>query len=116
MQGKYTAMNMIQSALPMSGRMSIDIETVEKAIEIMTRGDPMGYILDTWNKFHSGDRPFGYVLLCSSICSSIAASDGLTVIFNGDPGEGKSHARRSMLHLIPQKWWVRRSLRDKEIF
>jgi hypothetical protein len=94
----------------------IDIETTKKAIEIMAKGDPIGYILDTWNKFHSGDRPFGYVLLCSSVCSSIAASDGLAINFNGDSGGGKSHACRSMLHLIPQKWWIRRSLSDKAIF
>lgn len=94
----------------------IDIETTKKAIEIMTRGDPIGYILDTWNKFHSGDRQLGYVLLCSSVCSSIAASDGLAINFNGDTGGGKSHACRSMLHLIPPKWWVRRSLIDKAIF
>ncbi|NJD76252.1 MAG: bifunctional DNA primase/polymerase [Candidatus Methanoperedens sp.] len=94
----------------------IDLETTKKAIEIMTKGDPLGYILDTWNKFHSGDRPFGYVLLCSSVCSSIAASDGLSINFNGDSGGGKSHACRSMLHLIPQKWWIRRSLSDKAIF
>jgi hypothetical protein len=94
----------------------IDIETTKKAIEIMTTGDPIGYILDTWNKFHSGDRPFGYVLLCSSICSSIAASDGLTINFNGDSGGGKSHACRSMLHLIPHKWWIWRILSDKAIF
>jgi hypothetical protein len=94
----------------------IDSDTTRKAIEIMTTGDPIGYILDTWNKFHSGDRKFGYVLLCSSICSSIAASDGLTINFGGDPGGGKSHACRSMLHLIPKNWWVKRSLRDKAIF
>ncbi|KAB2946998.1 MAG: bifunctional DNA primase/polymerase [Candidatus Methanoperedens sp.] len=93
-----------------------EIETTKKAIEIMTKGDPIGYILDTWNKFHSGDRPFGYVLLCSSVCSSIVASDGLAINFNGDSGGGKSHACRSMLHLIPQKWWIRRSLTDKAIF
>jgi hypothetical protein len=93
-----------------------DSETTKKAIEIMTKGDPIGYILDTWNKFHSGDRPFGYVLLCSSVCSSIAASDGLAINFIGDSGGGKSHACRSMLHLIPPKWWIRRSLSDKAIF
>ncbi|MFZ3167549.1 MAG: bifunctional DNA primase/polymerase [Candidatus Methanoperedens sp.] len=93
-----------------------DIETTKKAIEIMTKGDPIGYILDTWNKFHSGDRPFGYVLLCSSVCSSVAASDGIAINFNGDSDGVKSHACRSMLHLIPQKWWIRRSLSDKAIF
>jgi hypothetical protein len=93
----------------------IDIETTRKAIEIMTTGDPIGYILDTWNKFHSGDRQSGYVLLCSSVCSSIAASDGLTINFSGDSAGG-SHACKSMLHLIPKNWWVRRSLRDMAIF
>lgn len=93
-----------------------DIETTKKAIDIMTKGDPIGYILDTWNKFHSGDRPFGYVLLCSSVCSSVAASDGLAINFNGDSGWRKSHACRSMLHLIPKKWWIRRSLGDEAIF
>ncbi len=94
----------------------IDKETTRKAIEIITRGDPIGYILDTWNKFHPGDRQFGYVLICSSVCSSIAASDGLTINFSEDPGGGKSHACRSMLHLIPKNWWIKRSLRDKAIF
>ncbi len=94
----------------------IDAETTKKAIEIMTTGDPIRYILDTWNMFHSGDRSFGYVLLCSSVCSSIAASDGLPINFNGDSGGGKSHACRSMLHLIPRNWWIRRSLSDKVIF
>lgn len=95
---------------------NIDVETTKKVIEIMTRGDPIGYILDTWNKFHSGDRQFGYVLLCSSVCSSIAASDGLAINIKGDPGGGKSYACRSMLHLIPPQWWIRRSLSDKAIF
>lgn len=93
-----------------------DIETTKKAIDIMTKGDTIGYILDIWNKFHLGDRPFGYVLLCSSVCSSIIASDGIAINFNGDSSWRKSHACRSMLHLIPQKWWVRRSLGDKAIF
>lgn len=94
----------------------MEVETTKKAIDIMTNGDTIGYILDTWNKFHSGDRYFGYVLLCSSVCSSIAASDCLFINFIGDRRREKSHACRSMLHLIPQKWWIRRSLGDKDLF
>ncbi|MCX9085869.1 MAG: bifunctional DNA primase/polymerase [Candidatus Methanoperedens sp.] len=93
-----------------------DIETTKKAIDIMTNGDPIGYILDTWNKFHYGDRAFGYVLLCSSVCSSIAASDGIFINFIGGSHEERFHACRSMLHLIPTKWWIRRSLGDKDLF
>jgi hypothetical protein len=50
------------------------------------------------------------------VCSSIAASDGLAINFNGDSGGGKSHACRSMLHLIPPQWWIRKGLSDKTIF
>ena len=94
----------------------IDLEIVKNAKEIMSAGDPITYILDTWNKFHAGDRPLGYVLMCSAVCSSIQQSDGLPVNFNGDSGGGKSHACRSMLHLIPQKYWVKRSISNKAIF
>ncbi len=94
----------------------IDLEIVKKAKDIMASGDPISYILDTWNKFHAGDKPFGYVLMCSAVCSSIEESDGLQINFNGDSGGGKSHACRSMLHLIPKKYWINRSISDKAIF
>jgi hypothetical protein len=97
-------------------KINIDNETTKKAIEILTTGDPIGYILDTWNRIHPGDRMLGYALLCSSLCSSISASDGLSINFSGDSAGGKYHACRSMLHLIPKNWWVRRSLRDNAIF
>lgn len=97
-------------------KVHIDNETARKAIEILTTGDPIGYILDTWNKIHPGDRELGYVLLCSSLCSSISASDGLAINFSGDSAGGKSHACKSMLHLIPKNWWVRRSFKDNAIF
>lgn len=94
----------------------IDLEIVKKAKEIMSTGDPINYILDTWNKFHAGDRPLGFILMCSAVCSSIENSDGLPVNFNGDSGGGKSHASRSMLHLIPQKYWIKRSISNKALF
>jgi hypothetical protein len=94
----------------------IDMEIVNKAKEVMSTGDPINFILNTWNKFHAGDRPLGYILMCSAVSSSIENSDGLPVNFNGDSGGGKSHACRSMLHLIPKKWWIRRSLSNKAIF
>lgn len=94
----------------------IDIEYTKKAIEIMTTGNPVQFIIDTWNKFHSGDSPFGYVLLCSAVCGSVEASDGLPINFNGDSGGGKSHSCRSMLHLMLPKHWIRRSLSNKALF
>lgn len=90
-----------------------DRETAGKAMEILETGDPIGYILDTWNMIHLGDRELGYMLLCSSVCSSIAASDGLSINIRSAWGY---HACMSMLHLIPEKWWVKRSFGDNAIF
>jgi len=87
-----------------------------EANRIMEEGDPIRFIIDAWNRFHTGDSPFGYVLLCSAVCGSVEASDGLPINFNGDSGGGKSHACRSMLHLIPKKMWIRRSLSNKALF
>jgi hypothetical protein len=94
----------------------IDPVSSAKAREIMETGKPIDFILDTWNGIHAGDRPLGHVLMCSAVCSSIENSDGLPVNFNGEPGGGKSHGCRVMLHLIPKKYWIRRKVSDKALF
>jgi hypothetical protein len=45
-----------------------------------------------------------------------SASDGIPINFNGDTGGGKSHACRTMLHLIPQRYWSKKSLSSKALF
>ncbi len=94
----------------------IDVQTKEKALEILEHGDPIKFIIDAWNKIHSGDAAFGYVLLCSAVSNAVVSSDGIPINFNGDSGGGKSHACRTMLHLIPQKYWSKKSLSSKALF
>ena len=36
-------------------------------------------IPNTWNKFHSLDRPSGYILLCCPVCKSIVVSDLMAI-------------------------------------
>lgn len=94
----------------------IDVETKEKALDILQNGDPIQYVLDAWNKIHVSDMSFGFTLMCSSLSASIVNSDGIQINFNGDSGGGKSHACRSMLHLIPKKYWSKKSLSNKALF
>jgi len=94
----------------------IDVETKEKALTILQNSDPIDYILKTWNKIHVSDVSFGFVLMCSALSSSIINSDGIQINFNGDSGGGKSHACRTMLHLIPKKYWSKKSLSNKALF
>lgn len=94
----------------------IDVATKEKAIDIMQNGNPIDYILQTWNKIHVGDLSFGFVLMCSSLSAAIKNSDGIQINFNGDSGGGKSHACRTMLHLMPKKYWSKKSVSNKALF
>lgn len=94
----------------------IDIATKEKAADILQNGNPIDYILNTWNKIHVADISFGFVLMCSSLSASVVNSDGIQINFNGDSGGGKSHACRTMLHLIPKKYWSKKSLSNKALF
>jgi len=95
-------MNLCETCFKKSVNEHIDLETEKKAIEIMTKGDLEGYILDTWNRFHSVTGHLGTLLLCSSVGSNIHASDGLSITSMGFK-RVILDACRSMLHLIPQK-------------
>ncbi len=94
----------------------IDVATKEKALLVLEKSNPVDYILETWNKIHVGDISFGFVLLCSALSASVQNSDGIQINFNGDSGGGKSHACRSMLHLIPRKHWSKKSVSNKALF
>lgn len=94
----------------------IDVRTKENALDILQSGDPIKFIIETWNKIHSGDAAFGYVLLCSAVSNAVVSSDGIPINFNGDTGGGKSHACRTMLHLIPKRYWSKKSLSSKALF
>lgn len=61
---------------------NIDIEKMKNAIDILTSGDSLGCILNIRNKFHSLDRPSGYILLCCPVCKSIVVSDHLVININ----------------------------------
>lgn len=72
-----------------------------KAQEIMKNGDPVDYIIKTYNKLHVGDTALGMIMLLSIANQSITSSEGLQPKLTGSSGKGKTHAAKSMFHLIP---------------
>jgi len=72
-----------------------------KALDILQNGDPVEYILNVYNRLHVGDVQIGEVLLLSIANQSVLNSEGLQPKLSGASGKGKTHAAKSMFHLIP---------------
>ncbi len=72
-----------------------------KALDILQHGDPVEYILSVYSRIHVGDIQIGKVLLLSIANQSVLNSEGLQPKLSGASGKGKTHAAKSMFHLIP---------------
>jgi hypothetical protein len=73
----------------------------KKALDILRNGDPVGHILSVYSRIHVGDVQIGKVLLLSIANQSVLNSEGLQPKLSGASGKGKTHAAKSMFHLIP---------------
>lgn len=84
--------------------------------DVLINGDPITYILDTFNNIHIGDRNIGELLILSAGSSCIKNGGGIHPKLSGGSGKGKSHACKTMLHLIPNKFWENTSLSGKALY
>ncbi|WOX56778.1 hypothetical protein [Methanoculleus receptaculi] len=87
-----------------------------RALEILRHGDPMGFILDTFNRGHVGDRTVAEALAVSVVSRSVANTNGLHVAISGNSGKGKSHACRTMLNLVPEGSKMRGTVSDRALY
>ena len=91
-------------------------EFIKKATEILTNGDPVKYLLDTFSSIHKGDYDTAMVLLVSIATQSMLNSDGIHPTLSGESGKGKSHVCKTILHLAPEEYWMNTSLSGKAVF
>lgn len=91
-------------------------EFIKKATEILTNGDPVKYLLDTFASIHKGDYDTAMVLLISIATQSMLNSDGIHPTLSGESGKGKSHVCKTILHLVPEEYWMNTSLSGKAVF
>ncbi|MFW5638057.1 MAG: hypothetical protein ACOCG4_02195, partial [Methanoculleus sp.] len=94
----------------------VDDEYHRRALEILTAGDPLAFILDTFNKTHVGDRTVAECLALSIASQSVVNTNGLHVAVSGNSGKGKSHACRAMLDLIPEDYRLTGTVSDKALY
>jgi len=88
----------------------------EEAQHILTTGDPITYILDVFNTIHVSDRAIGELLILSACSPCIKNVGGIHPKMSGESGKGKSHAGKTMLHLIPTEFWEQTSLSGKALY
>ena len=76
----------------------------------------MAFILDTFNRGHVGDRTAAECLVMSAASRSVANTNGLHVAISGNSGKGKSHACRTMLHLIPEESRMKGTVSNRALY
>ncbi|MDI6867753.1 hypothetical protein [Methanoculleus sp.] len=88
----------------------------ERALAILRDGDPLGFILDTFNKTHVGDRTVAESLAMSVASRSVENTNGLHVAISGNSGKGKTHACTTMQNLIPEDSRLKGTVSDRALY
>lgn len=91
-------------------------EIMQKAEEILKNGDPYNYMMDVYQTLHVGDRMVFTNIFMGVMNQSVINSKGLQISFNGGSSDGKSHAVKSVLKLIPKHKIIEASMSSKALF
>lgn len=96
----------------------VDEESLGKneALEILQNGNPLAFMLDTFNMEHVGDRIVAECLIMSVVSQSVINTKGLHVSTSGNSGKGKTHACNTMLDLLPPDYRLKGTVSNKALF
>jgi hypothetical protein len=94
----------------------IDPAVLAEARQILETGDPLAYMVDTFNLEHVGDRDLAHCLALSLASRLVATSEGLHVMTTGESGKGKSDGYRVMLRQLPDEFKIKGSFSDKSLY
>ncbi|MCT8338227.1 hypothetical protein FKB36_12200 [Methanoculleus sp. Afa-1] len=87
-----------------------------RAMEILRHGDPLAFLLGTFNKAHVGDRTVAECLAMSLASQSVENTNGLHVAVSGNSGKGKTHACTTMQNLIPDAYKLKGTVSNKALY
>jgi hypothetical protein len=88
----------------------------ERALAILKAGDPLAFLLDTFNRSHVGDRTVAECLVMSLASQSVENTNGLHVAVSGNSGKGKTHACTTMQSLIPAAYKLKGTVSNKALY
>ena len=91
-------------------------EIKNSALDIMKNYNVVDYLTTVANTIHVGDTELLKFLLVAVASQSCLNSQGLHPKLSGESGTGKSHACKTILHLIPDKFKLSASFSSKALF
>jgi energy-coupling factor transporter ATP-binding protein EcfA2 len=94
----------------------VDMDIYERALDIHKNGDPVKFILDTFNTLHIGDRAPATGILCGFGCQCCTNTKGLQPSVFGESGYGKSQLVKAMCHLAPPKYILHETLTEAGLY
>nr|WP_319538170.1 hypothetical protein [uncultured Methanospirillum sp.] len=87
-----------------------------RAREILAGGSPLETMLETFGRYHEGDKTVAECLIHSLASRTVINSRGLHVSITGESGKGKSHAIETMKSLVPAAYRLDGRMSDKALF
>ena len=91
-------------------------ETIHTATTVLTQGNPLGYMLETFMRDHIGDAVVAECLVMSLASRQVINAKGLHVSVTGESGKGKSHAFETMMLQVPDELRLEGRMSDKALF
>src|SRR5271157_571201 len=88
----------------------------DRALDILTNGDPVAYMLAAFAQEHVGDEILARCMILSMASQATKNSDGLHVSVTGDSGKGKTHAFRKMMRQVPDAYKVKGTVSNKALY
>ncbi len=93
-----------------------DEAVLAEARQILMHGDPLAYMVQTYNLDHIGDQVLGRCLALSLASRLVSNSHGLHIMTTGESGKGKSDGYRAMLAQVPRRFRMAGSFSDKSLY
>jgi hypothetical protein len=94
----------------------IDPAIQEKALAIAQSGDPLDFMLDTFNQSHVGDRLLGEAQFVAFGLQSALNAKGIFETWSGSSGKGKSDAAKACIRQLPPEYVLSGSVTPKSLY
>jgi len=91
-------------------------DIMAEARGILEEGNAVQYIMDTYKALHVGDETAGKLTFCTQFTPHINNSKGLHPKGTGESGKGKSAMFDTVIHMMPEEWYLKTSLSSKALF
>ncbi len=93
-----------------------DLQNIDEAKEILLKGDPLKFMLDTFALDHIGDEVPAECLILSLASRSVENTCGLHVSVSGESGKGKSDLFNKILKQVPDRFRLEGAMSNKALF